>query len=260
MNTATQASTETQVTENKGNSENFKKKYNEVLSAQGVQSGARNLAEDVLNILLNQRVPAGFGDINGQIAEAAKRGDVDAVLELSQKLKNLKDNETANVKALADLKKKHTFADVLQAFSAEFEELAYKVSHRTITSTHTLIIEASKAKGTRRSSKADSDDSEKSTATRKKSVIEITTADGEKIEMPVRQGLGASKFKADEAIFEKLGFKVIVEGKDESLEPSVIELDNGTNVPANRNNIFNVITEQNAKMFKGYKAEKVTIE
>ena len=138
MNVATQASTEAQVTEKKGNSESFKAKYEETLTAQNVQAGARNLAEDVLTILLNQRVPAGFGDINGQIAEAAKRGDVDSVLELSQKLKNLKDNETANVKALADLKKKHTFADVLQAFSAEFEELAYNVSHRTITATHAI--------------------------------------------------------------------------------------------------------------------------
>ncbi|MDT9091826.1 hypothetical protein, partial [Escherichia coli] len=64
----------------------------------------------------------------------------------------------------------------------------------------------------------------------------------------------------DEAVFEKLGFKVIVEGKDESLDPSVIELDNGSNVPATRNNIFNAITEQNAKMFKGYTATKVTAE
>jgi hypothetical protein len=264
MNADTQANTEAQATENKAKTESFKTKYEETLTAQNLQVGARNLAEDVLTILLNQRVPAGFGDINSQIAEAAKRGDVDSVLELSQKLKNLKDNETANVKALADLKKKHTFADVLQAFSAEFEELAYKVSHRTITATHAMLTEAGKAKGTRRSSKTESDDGEgeKTKRNNKRSIYKITKADGTVVDFPIVMGAdGNTNYKKAEEGYKALGFEVIqdAETKEYSIEPGTIELKDGSNVMVSRTNMIEAIEKQTAAMFDGWKAEKVQI-
>ena len=265
MNADTQANTEAQATENKAKTESFKTKYEETLTAQNLQVGARNLAEDVLTILLNQRVPAGFGDINSQIAEAAKRGDVDSVLELSQKLKNLKDNETANVKALADLKKKHTFADVLQAFSAEFEELAYKVSHRTITATHAMLTEAGKAKGTRRSkatSESDDGEVEKTKRNNKRSIYKITKADGTVVDFPIVMGAdGNTNYKKAEEGYKALGFEVIQdpETKEYSIEPGFIELKDGNNVMVSRTNMIEAIEKQTAAMFDGWKAEKVQI-
>lgn len=266
MNAATQANTEAQTTENKAKSENFKVKYDEVLSAQGLQPGAKDLSEAILDILLAERVPAGFGDINSQIAEAAKKNDVDTILELSLKLKNLKDNETANVKALADLKKKHTFADVLQAFSAEFEELAYKVSHKTITTTHALITNASKPKTTRRS-KVESDDGEsegeKAKRKNKSSIYKITKADGTVIDFPIVMGAdGNTNYKKAEEAYKALGFEVHqdAETKEYSIEPGTIELKDGSNVMVSRTNMIEAIEKQTAAMFDGWTAKKVQID
>lgn len=260
MNAATQANTETQTVEKKGNS-SAKQQWETAVSDTIYVKEAQTVSKNLLKEFFAKRTPAKFTELNQQIAEAATNGDTDKIIELSQKLKDVKDAAKTNDKALNDFAAKHKFADVIQAYKDEFEELAYEFSLLALKESQKAITEfAGTKKGGRRSSTAAPKSDDEAKATRKKSVIEITTDKGEKIEMPVAQGLAAKKFKADEAVFEKLGFKVVVEGKDESLEPSVIELDNGSNVPATRNNIFNAITEQNAKMFKGYTATKVTAE
>lgn len=260
MNAATQANTEAQTVENKGNS-SAKQQWESAVGDTIYVEEARKASQNVLKEFFAKRTPAKYTELNQQIAEAAGNGDIEKVLELSQKLKDVNDAAKTNNKALNDFAAKHKFAEVIQAYKEDFEALAYEISLTALKETHKAATDfAGTKKGGRKSSTAAPRTDDEAKATRKKSVIEITTDKGDKIEMPVRQGLGAAKFKSDEAIFEKLGFKVIVEGKDESLEPSVIELDNGSNVPATRNNIFNAITEQNAKMFKGYTATKVTAE
>ncbi|HIE2280357.1 TPA: hypothetical protein ACXK4S_000683 [Pseudomonas aeruginosa] len=268
MNAATQANNDAQATENKGNTESFKAKYDDVLSLQGVQPGAKNLAESILDIMRDQRVPAGFDKVYAELQDALNRKDNKAIAEISNKLTSLQSAEAANAKSLVDLKKKHTFADVLQAFTEEFEELAYKISHKTLTTTHALITEASKAKGTRRSKASSESESyegegEKTKRNNKRSIYKITKADGTVVDFPIVMGAdGNTNYKKAEEGYKALGFEVIqdAETKEYSIEPGTIEMKDGSNVMVSRTNMIEAIEKQTAAMFDGWTAKKVQID
>jgi len=250
MNAATQANTETQTTDSKAKS--FKNTYEESLKAQNVKAGARDLSEELLNIMFSHRVPAGFSDLNNKIAEAAKRNDVEEILKLSQQLKNVKDNEAANQKAIADLKKKHTFSDVLQAFNDEFEELAYQVAAKTFSTTHALIVQAgSKQTGKKSKDTSDSADTQKRTM----AIFKITK-DGKSVELPMRPGRAASNLTQDKEAFDFLNFKIVTEEGKEVLEPGTIAMNEKDNVTASRANIVKAI-EEKVKGFEDYTVEQI---
>ncbi|HEJ1837310.1 hypothetical protein JE006_22980 [Pseudomonas aeruginosa] len=238
-----------------------KANYEEALSAQNLIPGSKNLSEAVLNILLSNRVPSSYTNLTKQIAEAASKGEIDTVLKLSNDLKNVQDNERQNKKSLEELRKKYSLADVLQAFAPEFEEVAYEVAVKTLSTTHALITEASKKKGSR-TPKAAGEGAEGGEGRKnKQSVFKITKKDGTVVDLPILQGpKGNIEFKKAEAEYNALGYTVKVEGKEQFVEPSTIVLKDGSEIPVNRSNLIEAIEKQTSAQFDGWKVEKVKVD
>lgn len=259
MTTAAQAKPETATEAT--NVQTFKEKYNDVIGASNVGPAPRNVAESLLNIMFTQRVPTSFAKLNKEIAEAAARNDVDAILKLSHDLKNVKDNESQNKKALQELHSKFKFHDVVQAFQAEFEELAYQLAHTALVETHSQLTKA--AKGTRGGSKASGATGGESTGTRgpnKSYVWEITKPDGSKVHFPIVMGkTGNIDYKKAEAGYKALGYEVKKEeGSSEYfVEPGTIKLTSGEEVIVTRTNLIDAIQKQTGADYQGWKAEKV---
>jgi hypothetical protein len=238
-----------------------KANYEEALSAQNLIPGSKNLSEAVLNILLSNRVPSSYTNLTKQIAEAASKGEIDTVLKLSNDLKNVQDNERQNKKSLEELRKKYSLADVLQAFAPEFEEVAYEVAVKTLSTTHALITEASKKKGSR-TSKAAGEGAEGGEGRKnKQSVFKITKKDGTVVDFPIVYGpKGNTDFKKAEEAYKALGFEVIKDGDEYMVEPGVINLKAGGTAMVNRVNLIEAIEKQTAAQFDGWKVEKVKVD
>ena len=238
-----------------------KANYEEALSAQNLIPGSKNLSEAVLNILLANRVPAGIAKLFKEIAEATEKQDIATIVKLSTDLKNAQDNEKQHKKSLDELRSKFNLADVLQAFAPEFEEIAYEVAGKTLSTTHALITEASKKKGTRTPRAASADGESGEVRKNKQSVFKITKKDGTVVDFPVVAGSkGNIDFKKAEAAYNALGFEVKVEGKEQFVEPSTIVLKDGSEIPVNRSNLMETIEKQTAAQFDGWKVEKVKVD
>lgn len=244
----------------------FKQKYNDVLSTQDVGSAPRIVGEAVLEITDSKKVPVSFSKLTKEIAEAAGRNDVDTVLKLSQDLKNVKDNEGQNKKALQELHTKFKFHDVVQAFHAEFEELAYQIAHKVLTETHVQLVKATKKT---RSTGSTAADGEGSTAgsTRgknKASAYILTKPDGTEITFPIKMGpKGNIDFKAAEDAYVAMGFELIQdpESKEWAIEPGTIEMNNGSaEEPTNRVNLIKAIEGKTAKNFEGWTVKQIKLD
>lgn len=238
----------------------FKDTYNAALQAQNLNGVSKDLSESLLKIMFSHRVPTSFSNLTQQIAEAANRGDVDTVLKLSQDLKNVQDNERQNKKSLDELSKKFKFHDVLQAFHDEFEELAYQIASTALSKSHAMLVQhAGKKTRTPRAASADGEAGEG--RKNKQSVFKITMKDGTVVDFPIVQGpKGNIDFKKAEAAYNALGFEVKVEGKEQFVEPGIIELKAGGSVPVNRSNLIEAIEKQTAEQFEGWKVEKIKLD
>ncbi|HBO0923605.1 TPA: hypothetical protein L4G10_006688 [Pseudomonas aeruginosa] len=235
--------------------------YEEALSAQNLFPGSKNLSEAVLNILLANRVPAGIAKLFKEIAEATEKQDIATIVKLSNDLKNAQDNEKQHKKSLDELRSKFNLADVLQAFAPEFEEIAYEVAGKTLSTTHALITEASKKKGSR-TPKAAGEGAEGGEGRKnKQSVFKITKKDGTVVDFPIVYGpKGNTDFKKAEDAYKALGFEVKKDGDEYMVDPGVIELKAGGTVMVNRVNLIEAIEKQTAAQFDGWKVEKVKVD
>lgn len=240
----------------------YKELYNEALGAQSFGPAPRNVGEAILKIISEKKVPVSFAKLNKEIAEAAGRNDVDAILKLSQDLKNVKDNESQNKKALQELQSKFKFHDIVQAFHDEFEELAYQLAHKALTETHVQLVNASKK--TRSSNKSSDDEGSPSSprSKNKTSILIFTKPDGTEITFPMRMGpKGNVDFKFAEDAYKAMGFELIKDGDEYGVEPGTIELNNGEpELPVNRKNLVDTITAKTAKSFEGWSVKKVVID
>lgn len=201
-----------------------------------------------MTVLMNATMSNSYADLTAQIAEASKKGDIDLIIKLSTDLKNVKDNRSSHEKTFKQLTDKYDFADVLQAFKPQFEELAYAAAYKALTEAHTNISQS-------RKTGAEKPATEK--ATRTESVYEITKGD-KTITFPIRAG--RSKLSLDKEAFEWLGFSIVLdEDKKETLEPATIEVAEGKFEPATRKAIAEAIADEkvNVKMFEGFKAVKI---
>ena len=239
----------------------FKDQYNEALGTQAVGAAPRLVGEAVLAIMDSKKVPVSFSKLTKEIGEAAARNDIDAVLKLSHDLKNVKDNEGQNKKAIQELATKFKFHDVVQAFQAEFEELAYQIAHKALTETHVQLVKATKKTRSTSSQSGDTDGVNTPSTPRKKSLFKVTKADGTVVDFPVIMGpKGNTDYKAAEEAYKALGFEVKKDGDEYVVEPGTIELKAGGDVMVNRVNLMEAIEKQTSAQFDGWKVEKVKID
>jgi hypothetical protein len=224
-----------------------KNTFEEAVKANLHGEAPNQLADKVLKTILNQKISSSYNDINKQIAQAALIGDIDLVIELSNKLKNVKDSRKQHEKSYAEIQSKYDFSDILQAFSAEFEEMAYGVAYEVLTGTY-VAVEAAKKKSTGKGAT----DTEKTP--REVKVYTITNAEGKSVQFPIRAG--RSKLDLDKEAFEFLGFKLMKDPDDKSstLEPGTIEVEPGKHEPAARKSIAEAILSGKVEFFKGFTA------
>lgn len=260
MTTAANAPAATETAEKPAKT--FKEQYNEALNAQSFGPAPRNVGEAILAIIAEKKVPVSFSKLTKEIAEAASRNDIDTVLKLSHDLKNVKDNESQNKKAIQELHTKFKFHDVVQAFQAEFEELSYQLALKGLTETHVQLVNASKK--TRSGSKSSDEEGSPSSprGKNKTSILIFTKPDGTEITFPMRMGpKGNVDFKFAEDAYKAMGFELIKDGDEYGVEPGTIELNNGEpDLPVNRKNLVDTITAKTAKSFEGWSVKKVVID
>jgi len=258
--TATNTPAATENTEKQGKT--YKEQYNEALAAQSHGPAPRNVGEAILAIIAEKKVPVSFSKLTKEIAEAAARNDIDAVLKLSHDLKNVKDNESQNKKALQELHTKFKFHDIVQAFQAEFEELSYQLALKGLTETHVQLVNATKK--TRSSNKA-SDEEGSAGGTRAKnktSVFIFTKPDGTEITFPLKMGQkGNIDYKFAEEAYVAMGFEVKKDGDEYVTEPGTIEMNDGSSdLIVSRSNLVQAVKEGKAKNFEGWKVRQVKID
>lgn len=211
-----------------------KQDYQEAMEASLHQPVAKIISESVMTVLMNATMSNSYADLTSQIAEASKKGDVDLIIKLSTDLKNVKDNRSSHEKTFKQLQDKYDFADVLQAFKPEFEELAYAAAYKALTTAQTSIKQSGKAGGTK-PAKPTGDD-----AKRHQTIYKITKGDESAI-FPIRMGRASVNLKQDEEAFNLLGFKVEKEDNKDVLNPGTIKQADGTEELATRKSIVAAI-------------------
>lgn len=240
--------------ENKTPSTDFKANYEEAMTQQLHNGAAKHLSEKVLSSLSSLTVSPAVADVKSQLVEAANKADFATILALGAKLKDIEDNQSKHTKDIADIRKKFSFADVLNAFKPEFEAVSYELAYTVLTNAHNAITQsATSTKGKRGPNKPKDDSGEPK---EKAEMAVYTISKGDKsVELPLRRG--RVTLSIDKEAFDLLGFKIVLEDGKEVLEPGVITLNDGkTNIPAGRSAIVKAIEEQSSPMFKGFTATK----
>ncbi|PKA71349.1 hypothetical protein ATI02_4327 [Pseudomonas baetica] len=231
----------TDVKSNKASYEENKHLY----SVQVNEVGAK-----IIEVLTTKGIATDYEETLKQITAASEAGDVAKILELTTKLKSIKDNRANHEKALSDFKQKFKFPDILQAYREEFEELAYQAAQEAVKAAHV----ATNTKGKRGSKAAASGEPK---GTRTMSIYQISKGD-KSVEFPLRAG--PAGLEQDRAAFEFLGFKLVTPAGATKpvLEPAEITYDNGTKVPAARKSIIEALNKGGVKKFKDYDVKDVT--
>lgn len=237
---ASQAATPAPAAEGKAD---FKKQLNEALADTLHSEAAKSIAKTVLSKITAGTVSSDFSDINKQIVEAGLADDTDKILELSTKLKNIKDSHKTHDKGYAQLRDANDFSVILKAYKADIEKLAYEIAYTVLTSTQVALEQASKGK---KGSKP-SDSGDKSTREAK---VYTVTKDGKSVTFYGRSGRAGANLTQDKEALEFLGFKIVMVGDKEKLEPATV-LVGKNNVESTRGNIVKSIQKE-APQFAGY--------
>ena len=228
--------------------------YEDALTHYNLHSPvAKNVGESILNVLLASSVNPATLELNRKIAEAAARNDIDTVLELSGKLKAIKDNEKSDQKVVAELRKAHDWTLILKAFRPEFEALAYSAALEALKGTHSAIQSARTEGKGKKSNKEGGEPSTRAPAA--KTTYHITGPDTD-FKMVVGQGPVAwndEETKLLEAL--QIPFKLNDKDKVVIEDTQQVKDENGKLVKTSRGNLAKAIV---AGQFEGFKATATT--
>lgn len=180
-----------------------KEQYEELLKHYNTYSPlAKNVGESILNKLLTTSVNPATAEIYRKIKEASDRDQPEIIIELSNQLKAIKDNEKTHQKSLNELRKNSDWEAIKKAFHPELEAMAYEAALEGLKSAHNAI-QSSKSETKTRKPKGEG---ESTRAPAAKKVYKISGPDNLSITMEVGQGPKA--WSSEEAkILEALGIQ-----------------------------------------------------
>lgn len=117
-----------------------KAQYDEIILTYKDHSPlAKQVGEAVITSLMSSTANPASVEVMKEISEASQRGDEDKLFELMAKLKNIKDAEKTHQKKIAELRKGTDWAEIQQAFKAEFEALTYQAALSALKAAHQAI-------------------------------------------------------------------------------------------------------------------------
>ncbi|MQT50897.1 hypothetical protein [Pseudomonas sp. FSL R10-2398] len=122
-----------------------KAEYEDLITTYKDQSPlAKQVGEAVISALMASTANPASVEVMREITEASQRGDEDKLFELMGKLKNIKDAEKTHQKKIAELRKNTDWAEIQQAFKAEFETLTYQAALTALKASHQALTASSR--------------------------------------------------------------------------------------------------------------------
>ena len=214
-----------------------KSDYENAISLSQHVPQAKTISEMVLDAFDTSKESDKIRELRAAIRKANDEFDDDKAYELMGELKQLKDTEFANSRALEDLSTKFTIQQILASFKKDpaFEEIVFGLALKVLNHTHQAIKEPTGGKA-------------KNPRPKKEAEVFVITKDEVSMTFPIRSG--RAKPSSDREAFEFLGFSFVGEGDEAELEVAIFIDKDGAEQPATRKNIVTAIQEQSA--FEGY--------
>lgn len=221
--------------------------YDEAQTAGLYADQAKELGNTIFQRITSLSHNNALAEIQNKISKAAAAAAAGSVEDEAQleslfaELKKAKNDQKNVADQYNTIRKSNSFETILLAYSEEFRDLAYTVAVEVIKGTH----QALKSAKTRKSSSGDAGAARGKRTSRPSVDHTISNGKGEKTVLVSRAGRAAANLSQDAETFAFLGFKIdkAADGK-ETLNPSTIKLNDGTEVPATRPNIVRAITEK----------------
>lgn len=177
-------------------------------------------------------------DLAARIKDAAASGNIDQILQLSDKLRAAKADEEAQSAKLRQLAGEYTFPELLKAFPTEFNDLVYELGLLIIRTTEANLPRGRNRGGSRPGVPVP---------------VYVISHNGRTIE--ASKNVGAAKRPGSEKEFyEFLGFQVSADGR--RVKPSTIHNASGEEVAATKKNIIEgILAEADYWVGQGYSAK-----
>ncbi|MFK4136501.1 hypothetical protein ACI2KR_30155 [Pseudomonas luteola] len=184
----------------------FKDRYETSLTSEIHNPASRNLAEKVLNRLLDIKPNKTSLDLTARIHEASAKGNVELILQLSDELKKRKEEEDAQLARLTGMKSEYTFDELLTAFPEELQALAYELAYEVLNGVEAAL------NGSKRKRRSGEDTAVAANRRPKTAKTYVISRNGKQILATTNTGRPSHPGN-DREFFEFLGFSISEDGK-----------------------------------------------
>lgn len=223
----------------------FEEAYSALVKSSGIDSISRQVANSLVDRMLQGKESTQTSDITKRIAEAAATGDTDLIFSLTDELKKIKDKEQERTTKLREMASSFTFTELLRAFPSDYREMVHELA--------TLVIQTSEKGLAERKKRSRTGSQNAQKRGQNGPAVYVIRWKGSSIEV-IRQQGAARLPGAEKEFFEFMGFEVAPDGR--SVEPTTFENKDGQTITASKNAIISDLLADNPK----WKDQGFTIE